>query len=175
MKKTLLIMAFGLSSMLMANPANQTDHRQKTVHAKQKAEKRIRKHQERRPEKKRHRAERQWRDIKRYRHLKRRHAKRRHFRDRRDFERYRHHRRADYRHLLPRNIIAYRDFDPFWYRGYRYERLPFFDRYGYFYGYFNEIGYFFEGIFYRYDRYYTYRDRLRGRGLFDHFYYRPFR
>lgn len=60
-----------------------------------------------------------------------------------------------------------------WYLAYRYERASFYDRYGYYYGYFNRHGYLFEGDFYRYDRYYTYRDRVRGKGLFDHRYYRP--
>jgi len=56
---------------------------------------------------------------------------------------------------------------------YLYERASFYDRYGYQYGYFSRRGFMFEGEFYRYDRSYTYRDRLRGRGLFDHRYYRP--
>ncbi len=60
-----------------------------------------------------------------------------------------------------------------WYLTYRYERTSFYDRYGYYYGYFNRHGYLFEGDFYRYDRYYTYRDRVRGKGLFDYRYYRP--
>ena len=32
---------------------------------------------------------------------------------------------------------------------------------------------YFEDVFYRYDRYYGYKDRVRGRGLFDHRYYMP--
>jgi len=60
-----------------------------------------------------------------------------------------------------------------WYLAYLYERAPFYDRQGYKYGYFSRRGFMFEGEFYRYDRYYTYRDRLRGRGLFDRWYYRP--
>ena len=60
-----------------------------------------------------------------------------------------------------------------WYLTYLYERASFYDRHGYRYGYFSRRGFMFEGEFYRYDRYYTYRDRLRGRGLFEHRYYRP--
>ncbi len=60
-----------------------------------------------------------------------------------------------------------------WVLAYRYDRADFFDRDGFYYGYFNRYGYFFEGEFYRYDYSYTYRDRVRGRGLFDRYYYRP--
>jgi len=60
-----------------------------------------------------------------------------------------------------------------WVLAYRYDRAGFFDHDGFYYGYFNRYGYFFEGVFYRYDYNYTYRDRIRGRGLFDRYYYRP--
>jgi hypothetical protein len=60
-----------------------------------------------------------------------------------------------------------------WFLAYLYDRASFYDNEGFHYGYFNRYGYYFEGVFYRYDRYYTYRDRLRGRGLFDHRYYMP--
>jgi len=60
-----------------------------------------------------------------------------------------------------------------WVLAYRYDRAAFYDREGFYYGYFNRYGYFFDGIFYRYDYYYTYRDRVRGRGLFDRYFYRP--
>ncbi len=60
-----------------------------------------------------------------------------------------------------------------WILAYRYDRADFFDRDGFHYGYFNRYGYLFEGVFYRYDYRYTYRDRLMGRGLFDRYYYRP--
>lgn len=68
---------------------------------------------------------------------------------------------------------GYRHYRRSWYMTYRYERASFYDRYGYKYGYFSRRGFMFEGDFYRYDRYYTYRDRLRGRGLFERRYYRP--
>ncbi len=80
----------------------------------------------------------------------------------RDHNRYQNHRARGYRHT--RNS---------WYLAYRYERASFYDRHGYYYGYFNRRGYMFEGEFYRYDRYYTYRDRVRGKGLFEHRFYRP--
>ncbi len=60
-----------------------------------------------------------------------------------------------------------------WYLAYRYDRATFNDRYGYHYGYFNTHGYYFEGIFYRYDRDYSYRDRVVGKGLFGNKYYMP--
>ena len=60
-----------------------------------------------------------------------------------------------------------------WTLAYRYDRVSFYDNEGFFYGYFNKHGFYFENVFYRYDRYYTYRDRVRGRGLFSHRYYMP--
>jgi hypothetical protein len=60
-----------------------------------------------------------------------------------------------------------------WVLAYKYDRAEFYDRDGFHYGYFNRYGYMFEGEFYRYDRYYRYHDRVRGRGLFDRYYYRP--
>jgi len=60
-----------------------------------------------------------------------------------------------------------------WVLAYRYDRAEFYDREGFHYGYFNRYGYMFEGEFYRYDRYYTYRDRIKGRGLFDRYFYAP--
>ncbi len=80
----------------------------------------------------------------------------------RDYKRKKNHRNRAYRHT--KNS---------WHLAYRYERASFYDRHGYYYGYFNRRGYMFEGDFYRYDRYYTYRDRVRGKGLFEHRYYRP--
>lgn len=68
---------------------------------------------------------------------------------------------------------GYRHFKRGWYLAYRYDRASFYDRYGYNYGYFNRYGFEFDGIFYAYDRYYGYRDRMRGRGLFDRDYYMP--
>lgn len=68
---------------------------------------------------------------------------------------------------------GYRHFKRGWYLAYRYDRASFYDNYGYEYGYFNKYGFEFDGIFYRYDRYYRYQDRLRGRGLFNNRYYIP--
>ena len=76
------------------------------------------------------------------------------------------------RHLSTRQR-GYRDSKRGWRLVYRYDRASFYDNNGYYYGYFNKEGFYFENIFYRYDRYYTYRDRVRGRGLFDHRYYMP--
>lgn len=60
-----------------------------------------------------------------------------------------------------------------WVLAYRYDKASFYDREGFYYGYFNRHGYYFEDVFYRYDRYYGFKDRVRGRGLFDHRYYMP--
>jgi len=60
-----------------------------------------------------------------------------------------------------------------WYLTYLYERASFYDSYGFFYGYFDRYGFMFDGRFYRYDHNYTYQDRLHGKGLFEHRYYRP--
>jgi len=60
-----------------------------------------------------------------------------------------------------------------WKLAYKYDRASFYDSRGYHYGYFNRHGFLFEGYFYRYDRYYTYKDRVRGKGIFDHRYYMP--
>ena len=60
-----------------------------------------------------------------------------------------------------------------WLLAYRYDRASFYDHEGFYYGFFNRHGYYFENVFYRYDRYYTFRDRVKGRGLFDHRYYMP--
>jgi len=83
----------------------------------------------------------------------------------------------DYNNLPPyryrMHTRAYRHFKRGWLLAYKYDRAGFYDRDGFYYGYFNRYGYFFEGVFYRYDRYYRYQDRIRGRGLFDRYYYRP--
>ena len=76
--------------------------------------------------------------------------------------RVRHHRQHAFRHYRRQ-----------WYLTYLYERAEFYDRHGYHYGYFNERGFVFEGVFYRYDRAYTYQDRLHGKDLFAHRFYRP--
>jgi len=68
---------------------------------------------------------------------------------------------------------GYNHFKRGWYLAYKYDRAAFYDRYGYAYGYFNRYGFEFDGIFYAYDRYYGFRDRVRGRGLFGRSYYMP--
>jgi len=68
---------------------------------------------------------------------------------------------------------GYRHPNQGWLLAFRYDRASFYDREGFYYGFFNRHGYYFEDIFYSYDRNYTFRDRVRGRGLFDHRYYMP--
>ena len=84
----------------------------------------------------------------------------------RETDRYRH----DYRKNRQRGFTQWKRG---WTLAYRYDRASFYDNQGYYYGYFNHEGYYFEEVFYRYDRHYTYKDRIRGRGLFDHRYYMP--
>ncbi len=60
-----------------------------------------------------------------------------------------------------------------WILAYRHDRASFYDNEGYYYGFFNRDGYYFEDIFYRYDRNYTFRDRVKGKGLFSNRYYMP--
>jgi len=67
----------------------------------------------------------------------------------------------------------YRHYRRQWYLTYLYEHAEFDDRYGYHYGYFDHSGFVFDGHFYAYDRAYTYQDRLHGKGLFEHRFYRP--
>jgi len=78
--------------------------------------------------------------------------------------------RANYRKTRQH---GYSYFNRGWSLAYRYDRASFYDNQGYYYGYFNRHGYYFEDVFYRYDRYYGYTDRVKGRGLFDHRYYMP--
>lgn len=70
---------------------------------------------------------------------------------------------------------GYRHYRRQWYLTYLYERAEFNDRHGYHYGYFDRYGFEFDGAFYRYDESYTYQDRLHGKGLFEHRFYRPIR
>lgn len=106
-------------------------------------------------------------------------AKRRDFRDQREFiSQQRYHREYKHKELRPYPGPAFKQrghrcTKRGWELAYRVDRAAFYDRYGYYYGYFNRHGYYFEGEFYRYDRGYRYRDRVRGKGLFDQRYYMP--
>jgi hypothetical protein len=116
-----------------------------------------------------------------------RHAKRKHHKARKhmkhvkqivrgrayDAGRYRNYRRYDDRRYESHRSRGFRHYQNSWYLAYKYEKASFYDNEGFYYGYFNHRGYTFEGEFYRYDRYYTYRDRVRGKGLFTHRYFRP--
>jgi len=105
------------------------------------------------------------------------------FRTHAEFKHARPHLRTNYYHIYHKRDYIRRPhirqtglvyFINSWYFIYQNRHAPFYDQFGYFYGFFNQFGYFFEGIFYAYDRYYTYEDRLRGRGLFDDRYYEPY-
>ena len=112
--------------------------------------------------------------------LKKRDTVKRNFRTHNEFKRVKKQHRNGYHKMHHKpvkkyyNHRGYRHYRQAWYDDFYYDRASFYDRYGYYYGYFNRIGYFLEGIFYRYDRYYTFRDRVRGKGIFDHRYYRPY-
>ena len=58
--------------------------------------------------------------------------------------------RDDYRPIRQR---GYNHSNRGWFLAYRYDRASFYDSEGYFYGYFNRYGYYFEDVFYSYDRY----------------------
>jgi hypothetical protein len=75
------------------------------------------------------------------------------------------------RHHRPQK--AFRYYRRQWYLTYLWEHASFVDQHGYFYGTFDVRGFYFEGKYYRYDRAYTYQDRLHGKGLFEHRFYRP--
>jgi hypothetical protein len=105
------------------------------------------------------------------------------FRTHAEFKHARPHLRTNYYHIYHKRDYIRRPnirqvgilyFINNWYFIYRDRHAPFYDQFGYFYGFFNQFGYYFEGIFYSYDRFYTYEDRLRGRGLFDNRYYEPY-
>jgi len=76
-------------------------------------------------------------------------------------------------HTPRKHAQSYRHPQNSWSLAYRYRHAHFYDQYGYYYGDFSRRGYRFEGKFYRYDRDYTYRDRVNGKGLFDRRYYKP--
>ncbi len=75
----------------------------------------------------------------------------------------------------PHRQHGYRHYRRQWYLTYLYERAAFNDKHRYHYGYFDRYGFVFDGRYYRYDRAYTYQDRLHGKGLFEHRFYRPIR
>jgi hypothetical protein len=68
---------------------------------------------------------------------------------------------------------GYRHYRRQWYLTYLYERSSFYDTYGFYYGDFDRYGFMFDGRWYGYDYNYTYQDRLHGKGIFEHRYYRP--
>jgi hypothetical protein len=63
------------------------------------------------------------------------------------------------------------------YRNFDYNRNSYADDFGYYYGYFDRTGYFYNNIFFLFDNGYTYYDRLHRRGHFDshHPHYRKYK
>lgn len=53
------------------------------------------------------------------------------------------------------------------YRNFDYNRNGYADDFGYYYGYFDRTGYFYNNIYFLFDSRYTYYDRLHHRGHFD--------
>jgi len=78
-----------------------------------------------------------------------------------------------YNHYYQNRQRGYRYPKRGWTLAYRYDRASFYDNEGYYYGFFNRHGYYFEDVFYRYDRQYSFRDRVKGKGLFSRRYYMP--
>jgi len=215
MKKTILFISLGLTTILSANAFDtkniETQHPQVKKHLQQKMQQKHLKAVKKQQIKKMDRQfahkkamKRTFRTAEEFKRMKGHHAKRMqyapHKRSANRFHEYRKHKnikalkrssryagynddyyyddygRDDYRdhyRYQDHGARGYRHTRNSWYLAYRYERASFYDRHGYYYGYFNRRGYMFEGEFYRYDRYYTYRDRVRGKGLFEHRFYRP--
>jgi hypothetical protein len=63
------------------------------------------------------------------------------------------------------------------YKNFDYNRNAYADDFGYYYGYFDRKGYFYNNIFFLFDNSYTYYDRLHRRGHFDshHAHYRKYK
>ncbi len=53
------------------------------------------------------------------------------------------------------------------YRNFDYNRLGYSSNNGLYYGYFDDVGYFYNNIYFEYDDEYTYDDRFNKRGYFD--------
>lgn len=62
------------------------------------------------------------------------------------------------------------------YKHFNYRRHGYYDNRGYYFGYFDKIGYVFNNIFYKYNNKYTYYDRLYQRGFFrpNHHHFRKY-
>ena len=168
-----LIITAGLSMGLYASPNTHMDDRRNTKHMSEKKirnlDHRYTKHQA---------VKRNFRTKKDFQHRTQRTISRKHNKNyNRQYNQYdngytyrsnNHH--TNYRHVRQR---GYNHSNRGWILAYRYDRATFYDNEGFCYGYFNHHGYYFEDVFYRYDRYYGYQDRVRGRGLFDQRYYMP--
>jgi len=155
MKKVLLIVSYMISIPLWSDTFTKTFYQNRAVYNKrdiappsQHHSKNIR--------------ERNFKTLREYRY--------RHVRHRNSMKRRKRHR---FNFTRKRTIVNYNHCRSRWLHRYRERRANFIDMHGYYYGYFNRLGYEFQGIFYAYDRFYTYRDRVRGRGLFEHRYYKP--
>jgi len=174
MKKIIILLTLGLSYTFSANIVHIEDELTPQIQHTKKMHKKEKNLIHQKPMKRTFHTHQSFKKMKK--HQKKRAHKRRasHHKYRENREDYRttHQRRYDYDSHRNR---GYRHTRNSWYLTYKYERASFYDRHGYYYGYFNRRGYLFEGDFYRYDRDYTYRDRLRGKGLFGHRFYRPIR
>jgi hypothetical protein len=187
MTKIIILLSLVMATMLWANtPEKNHMDRQRAGHIKkmQHPQKHRRNHSMEKKHKHKKTARRTFRTAQEFRHTKRKHRKQhkiknhmKHSKSMLRGEAYSRDRYAysyyDDRRYENRRSRGFRHYKHRWYTAYRYERASFYDNEGFYYGYFNRRGYTFEGEFYRYDRYYSYQDRLRGKGLFVHRYFRP--
>ena len=62
------------------------------------------------------------------------------------------------------------------YRNFDYKRRAYSDNYGYYYGYFDRLGYFYNNIFFEFNNKYRYIDRVKRRAYFshEHAHFRPY-
>jgi len=166
MKKTILLLTFSMGTMLWADMPDK-HHADIKQYFKNNIHKTMSEnHQNAR--------KRTFRTAKEFKHHKRKYKQMKHMKSVVRGAHYRTNRYINQRYRYDSySARGYRYYKNSWYEAYRYDRASFSDGHGYYYGYFDRRGYMFEGEFYRYDRFYTYRDRMRGKELFGHRYYRP--
>ncbi|MEA2047013.1 MAG: hypothetical protein U9O64_01045 [Campylobacterota bacterium] len=167
MKQFLLITLLGLVFTFQASAKPEYHHNETEVMSEKQIKKMDRKYHRKQAK------ERDFRTRKEFEHKR----KKPHSKQHQSYDRYNnghYYNRPHYRETYRMNRQeGYRHSKKGWRLAYRYDRASFYDNQGFFYGYFNQYGYYFEDVFYQYDRYYRYRDRVKGRGLFDHRYYMP--
>lgn len=168
MKQILLTLLIGIGLTLTTN-AQPYEHRDSKQHmGSKKIKKMDRKHPRYKAKK------RDFKTQKEFQHRSNNYTSSRSYNNHTKYKHGYNYKRDRYRHEYNNNRQrGFRQWKRGWTLAYKYDRAAFYDNQGYYYGYFNRHGYYFEDIFYRYDRRYTYKDRVRGKGLFGHRYYMP--